>query len=495
MKYYLFYTLLLFIFLPFGVFAGSNILTKNGDLIKGSDAKIYLIQNGQKRWIVDEEVFLGLGYKWRDIKIVRSDILNNLANGKIINNSETDIAYSDGTFLLDTKGRVYLLENGLRRWVPPSEKLFKKIGFNKGTAIKISDDKLNLIPVGKIVRLVEAPAVTKNSTFMIKTVGPGLVIKQTRVIVPLDTFIATTQNHFEVGTVTIKYGGTDANILNELLSYSTFLDGVDKEWTAFAKDTERKIELDGTRGSAYTFSVRAKNLKGEIDSTPAVLKFVLNISPFYKKIKINDVTLSEKNVIREKISLRNDSDKPISISSWTLEGKRKSKIIIPKIERIPLISFMGGDFILPPSRSVDLISAINPITNREGGFQINRCVGYLNRIYKIEPELRNDCPLPERQSLDSFSTECQRFMRDVNRCTSPTIKQSISQDSQCTGYILEHFNYTGCVKDYQLVKDFFIDEWRIYLGHPNDIWDDLAETIILKDSDGLLVDQYSEYSF
>ncbi len=154
--------------------------------------------------------------------------------------------------------------------------------------------------------------------------------------------------------------------------------------------------------------------------------------------------------------------------------------------------------IVPPSKTIELISSVGPFTSREGGFRLNKCTGYLNKIYKIDPELPNDCPLPDIQKLYFFNPECQKFIRDINRCTVPVIQPiqlNILRDDSCTKYIAEHFNYNGCVKDYQFDKDFYKDEWRVYLGYSNDIWDDIVEYITLRDTNGFLIDTYYDSRF
>ncbi len=46
---------------------GENVLMPDGSLIKGSGPKVYLVENGKKRWITTAKVFVARGYKWEDI--------------------------------------------------------------------------------------------------------------------------------------------------------------------------------------------------------------------------------------------------------------------------------------------------------------------------------------------------------------------------------------------------------------------------------------------
>lgn len=48
----------------------NSSLKSNGSLLKGSGNKVYLIENGKKRWITTAEVFAFNGYKWKDVIVV-----------------------------------------------------------------------------------------------------------------------------------------------------------------------------------------------------------------------------------------------------------------------------------------------------------------------------------------------------------------------------------------------------------------------------------------
>ena len=67
--------------------------------------KVYLLENGGKRWIISEEVFNQKGYKWNDIQTI--DISISYPDGK-------DIVY---LFKYPSSPKVYLLENNQKRWI------------------------------------------------------------------------------------------------------------------------------------------------------------------------------------------------------------------------------------------------------------------------------------------------------------------------------------------------------------------------------------------
>lgn len=110
-----------------------------GTLVKGLDPEVYVIKkNGKKAWIKNEDVFLGLGYKWRMIKQISDDALNEYKETDDISSTKK---HSDGTLIkYADKPGVYLIENGKKR---PffTEKAFTRKGYDWDDVITISSKK------------------------------------------------------------------------------------------------------------------------------------------------------------------------------------------------------------------------------------------------------------------------------------------------------------------------------------------------------------------
>ena len=66
------------------IYAVSSGLKQDGSLIRGGGYKVYLIENGNKKWITSEKVFIGLGYDWNNIISVSDGELNLYSDGKDI---------------------------------------------------------------------------------------------------------------------------------------------------------------------------------------------------------------------------------------------------------------------------------------------------------------------------------------------------------------------------------------------------------------------------
>ncbi len=56
-----------------------------GELVKGSDPTVYVLENGQLRPIPTEEVFLGMGWKWQNIITVPDRVLLTYNTGDVLN--------------------------------------------------------------------------------------------------------------------------------------------------------------------------------------------------------------------------------------------------------------------------------------------------------------------------------------------------------------------------------------------------------------------------
>ena len=118
---------------PEGTFLqGPNFITtgseSNDILIQlPDDPKVYLIENGQRRWITSEAVFNNLGYDWNDIIVVTQAILDLIPEGDPI--TEAADFYLLSGALTDASG------NPLQGWVYA----YETSGANLGNQVYSSD--------------------------------------------------------------------------------------------------------------------------------------------------------------------------------------------------------------------------------------------------------------------------------------------------------------------------------------------------------------------
>ncbi len=72
---------------------------------------------------------------------------------------------------------------------------------------------------------------------------------------------------------TFKWSGTDDKTPSDKLTYSTFLEGYDRDWTVYAPDASRNFNK--VPGGGYTFYVKAQDDSGNIEKEPASRSFTI----------------------------------------------------------------------------------------------------------------------------------------------------------------------------------------------------------------------------
>jgi hypothetical protein len=111
-------------------------------LVKGSGPEIFLIQDGERRWIADSKTFDTYGFNYSQVKEIFDEELNNYLEGTPIIKNET--------LLRGSNSDIYIVINGIRRLVRPS--VFNKYQFRHEDVNCVSDNKLLSIPEGSAFR-------------------------------------------------------------------------------------------------------------------------------------------------------------------------------------------------------------------------------------------------------------------------------------------------------------------------------------------------------
>ncbi|RLG10688.1 hypothetical protein DRN73_07180 [Candidatus Pacearchaeota archaeon] len=271
--------------------------------------------------------------------------------------------------------------------------------------------------------------------------------------------------------------------------FETKLEGIDHKWI-LTSSNKRKIKLP--KGSKeYKFLVRAK-INDIVDPTPAERAFRLNISPYFKKVKIYSVrykTSSHPSLITLSSAL--DKEEKINITNWKIKAS-KGEIIIPQASnKYPPYNIIPvGDIFVKQYHKVYLSAGSNPLAKNKN-FRLNKCFGYFLNYKKIYPSFLKICPKPKLEEISHLNQYCQEFILDLPRCKIPDYSRNpkIASNSQCVSYLKENFNYRGCFRKYSSDKDFLKPYWYIYLNQ--DIVSKLHDTLYLYDQNGLIVDKYS----
>ena len=444
--------------------SAAQVYLPKADLVKGSGYKVYILENGVRRWIPDIRTFEYFKYNWKSIKTISDDLLNSYLEA---DNIKRYRSYPEGSLIKGLGPEVYLIELGKRRWIP-NPNIFNKYGFDWSKIITLDDKGLNKIKKSNNLKYSESRKYP--STVILKGPEQGEVIQGSE--------------------VSFTYSGTNPLGAKRDLSFETFLVGYDKRWRSSSRDS-KTYRLPKESGS-YTFYVRAKNKQGYLDSTPVKTSFQVGVSPDYQKVEIRRVRYKEKDFGDDYIIVRNQNRDTINITGWIIETDR-ARITIPQAINRLKHPFSRGDSsdIRLAYREQALIS-VGP-SPRGVSFRTNQCTGYLDQTERFYPSLDEDCSRLDESEYDHLNSACVNFIKRLKRCEIPDYSSSsaVSADSQCTSFLNEKFNYQACYLDHCQEVDFFEKEWRVFLNRSIDVFDDSSDKIILKDRRGLVVDRYS----
>jgi hypothetical protein len=83
------------------------LVIRDGLLLKGSGAEVYVLEDNQRRWITTLDAFNWYGYRWSQVHQVEDGFLKQFEEGKPIH------------LLLKcpSSPHVYALEEGVKRWI------------------------------------------------------------------------------------------------------------------------------------------------------------------------------------------------------------------------------------------------------------------------------------------------------------------------------------------------------------------------------------------
>jgi len=128
-----------------------------GNLLKGSDGKIYIISDSTKRHITGPAVFEGLGYRWSNVISVSTEHLALYTTGTNVSSTATR---PNGDTVKKSDGNLYSVIEGALRHIP-TPVFFERYGGDWNKVISISDaefasatkgaDLTNLLPDGSLL--------------------------------------------------------------------------------------------------------------------------------------------------------------------------------------------------------------------------------------------------------------------------------------------------------------------------------------------------------
>jgi hypothetical protein len=115
----------------------------NGSIIKKKNyPQVYYIENFQKRAIESPALFESRGFDWNGLIISSEGDIDQIPDGPVL-------TFRDGS-LLSNRGNVYIISDGLKRPID-SPAAFLRLGFKWNNVKAVSDAEINIHPLGERV--------------------------------------------------------------------------------------------------------------------------------------------------------------------------------------------------------------------------------------------------------------------------------------------------------------------------------------------------------
>jgi hypothetical protein len=146
----------------------------------------------------------------------------------------------------------------------------------------------------------------------------------------------------------------------------------------------------------------------------------------------------------------------------------------------------GGD-------TVYIVTGTSPIGE---SFRINRCSGYLTQYQKFTPYISNQCPSPTKEMGASIpdtvgNVSCLDYIETLSSCRVPTGTIPNTWTYECRSFLETKLTYSSCINTHKNDKNFYKQEWRVYLSRSSPVWLSRRESLVLYDNVGKVVSTLS----
>lgn len=272
------------------------------------------------------------------------------------------------------------------------------------------------------------------------------------------------------------------------IGFETKITGIDEEWVN-SNSGEREIKLLAGNHS-YSFQVRARTGDGIVDLSPAVRNFIGLLSLHLDKVQITSASSGSFGGSAMRVSLNNNSEENINITGWQIKGLYG---VFSISQAVSAYNQFGGvsqnqDLVLEKNGLVDIFGDRSPLGIN---FRLNKCFGYLSKLYNFYYGLSSNCPQLQSSELSGFTPACYDYLFSLGSCEVPDANRlnSFAGDTACRSFANSRLNYNGCFNAHYQDEDFFSNEWHLFSG--KNFIGERHDTLELFDKVGLFVGRYS----
>ena len=248
------------------------------------------------------------------------------------------------------------------------------------------------------------------------------------------------------------------------------------------KQTAPKIRID-------TSPKISEPTKSSVTVTPPQGFTATDLSPDFGKVEVTSVRRPSSLGAGGGFTLRADFTlgELLDVTGWRIKSNDGEITIKGSISSVPPVN-LARIILRPRTSAVFYTDRQSFVKNVE----LNKCTGYLNNNYDLNPRLPNNCPRPDRSETINFSGECQSFIRSLSSCEQPTsteLNRFTRPSNILCHEFLEDLNYGNCIREHSGDPDFYSYGWRIWTSDRLP-FDRKHDRLLLFDGNNLLVDEH-----
>lgn len=175
-------------------------------------------------------------------------------------------------------------------------------------------------------------------------------------------------------------------------------------------------------------------------------------------------------------------------TGWMLENSQGEKAALGSVSNLPI----SGKVNAPEALKIKAGDHLLVSTGRSPigvSFRVNKCSAYLEQFQDFVPPISGECPpVTFERSFSSLDSKCQIFTQGIHSCEANTRPLPSGVAGSCKAFLDSTVNYNGCVATHKNDSNFYLKEWRIFLGKGKELWAEPNDTVILLDDKGKLID-------
>lgn len=194
----------------------------------------------------------------------------------------------------------------------------------------------------------------------------------------------------------------------------------------------------------------------------------------------------EDEIITISVNGNAPKDTRIPLSTFRLADGHGETFTLTGGTKLPMPGLTNEkkDIVLEPGQSAIISTGSSP---NGLSFMTNICTGYFNIGSRFNPGLPSSCPTAINEPwAATLPPQCWDYIRTIRRCQIP-YPLPISLKPECQEAVAKNTNYNACVANHKSDKDFYKNEWRLFLNRRTPIFDVRYDSASLLDAEGKIV--------